>query len=504
MDLILAGFSSVCTVEGFVIMLGGVIAGIIFGAIPGLSTTMAVALFLPVTYGLNPALAMSLLMGLYVGGTSGGLITAVLLGIPGTPTSVATCWDGYPMAAKGESVKALGAGLSFEFLATLFGICALMTLAPPLAKLATKFGPYEYFAIAAFSLTMIATLSSGNMCKGIFSGALGFMFATVGIAPVDAAMRFTFGNSQLSGGLNILPVLIGLFAISELLSMAETARFGSQMIITAPDTRNVKGFGYSLEEFKAQILNFFRSSLIGLGIGILPGVGGGTSNILAYTVAKNQSKYPEKFGTGILDGIVASESASSAGIGGAIIPLLTLGVPGDTVTAVLLGAFTLHGLNPGPLLFTNNAVLVYSIFASLIISSAIMVISIFYGLRFLVRLLDIPKHILMPIIFALCVVGAFGINSRIFDVVTIILFGLIGYMFIVFKIPAAPFILGFILGPMAEISLRRGLQLSRGSLEPFYTTPIPLVFLCLTAFSIFFALWKGYTTARKKSSNKNN
>ncbi len=502
MDLVIAGFSSVCTVEGFAIMFAGVVVGIIFGAMPGLSTTMAVALFLPLTYGLNPILAFALFMGLYIGACSGGLITAVLLRIPGTPTSVATCWDGYPMAVKGEAMKALGAGISFSFLGTIFSIAALMSLAPPLAKFATKFGPIEYFAIALFSLTMIATLSSGNIVKGVFSGSLGFIFATVGIGPVDAAMRFTFGSSLLSGGFNILPVLIGLFAVSELLSMAETARFGSHVAVQAPDTRNVKGFGYSLREFKEQLPNFFRSGLIGLGIGILPGVGGGTSNILAYTVAKNQSRHPEKFGTGILDGVVAPETANNAGIGGAMIPLLTLGVPGDSVTAVLLGAFTMHGLTPGPLLFTNNAVLVYSIFAAMIISSCIMVVVEYYGLRFLVKMLVVPKHILMPVIFSLCVVGAFGINSRIFDVAAIILFGFIGYMFIVFKVPMAPFILGFILGPMAEISLRRGLQISRGSLEPFYTNPISLLFLCVTLLSICFAVWQELRNHKKRSQQE--
>ena len=498
MDLVISGFSSVCTPEGFALIFVGVIMGIIFGAMPGLSTTMAVALFLPLTYGMSSIMAMALLMGLYIGGCSGGLITAILLRIPGTPTSVATCWDGYPMAAKGQSMKALGAGISFSFLATVFSIAVLMALAPPIAKFATRFGPIEYFAIAFFSLTMIATLSSGNICKGVFSGAMGFIFATAGIAPVDAAMRFTFGSNVLAGGFNILPVLIGLFAVSELLAMAETARFGTQVNFSAPDTKNVKGFGYSMKEFKEQLPNFFRSASIGLGIGILPGVGGGTSNILAYTVAKNQSKHPEKFGTGVLDGIVAPESANNAGIGGAMIPLLTLGVPGDTVTAVLLGAFTMHGLTPGPLLFTNNAVLVYSIFASMIIASLVMVTVEFYGLRVLVKLLDIPKHILMPIIFALCVVGAFGINSRIFDVAAIILFGFIGYMFTVFKIPMAPFILGFILGPMAEIGLRRGLQISRGSLEPFYTNPISLLFFILAALSICIAVWQELRNYKKR------
>ena len=496
MDLFIEGFQSLLNVYGFLLITFGVVMGIIFGAMPGLSATMAVALFLPVTYGLDPKMAMALLMALYIGGTSGGLITAILIKIPGTPASVATCWDGHPMAAKGQAVKALGTGVFYSFLGTMVSIVVLVTLAPPLAKLATRFSYYEYFSIAMFSLTMIATLSSGRVIKGVFAGVLGFTFATFGIAPIDATRRFTFGSDSLLGGFDILPVLIGLFAISELLATAQKARLPDNMEITAPNMKGVRGFGFTLLEFKQQFVNFVRSAAIGVGIGILPGIGGGTSNILAYTVAKNQSKHPEKFGTGILDGIVAPETANNASIGGAMIPLLVLGIPGDTVTAMLIGGFTMHGINPGPLLFTKNADLVYSIFAALCISAILMLVYEFYGLKIFVQMLKIPKHILMPIVFTLCVVGAYGISSRIFDVSAIVLFGFIGYMFTVFKIPAAPFILGFILGPMAEVNLRRGLMLSKASFEPFLTRPVSGVFLTITVFCIIFAVLKERKTNR--------
>ncbi len=490
MALFLDGLSFLLNLNGFLLITFGVIVGIVFGGMPGLSATMAVALFLPVTYGLEPKMAMALLMALYIGGTSGGLITAILIKIPGTAASVATCWDGHPMVLKGKAVKALGAGIFFSFLGTLVSIAVLVSLAPPLAKVATRFGYYEYFSIALFSLTMIATLSSGKIVRGVFSGCLGFVFATFGIAPIDATQRFTFGTTALMGGFDTLPVLIGLFAISELLNVAQTARYPKEMQITAPSMKGVKGFGFTWQEFKSQLPNFARSAAIGVGIGILPGIGAGTSNIIAYTVAKNQSKHPEQFGTGIIDGIVAPETANNASIGGAMIPLLVLGIPGDTVTAMLLGGFTMHGISPGPLLFSRNADLVYTIFAALCVASILMLVYEFYGLRFFVQMLRVPRHILMPIVFTLCVVGAYGLSSRIFDVAAIIVFGLVGYMFSTFKIPAAPFILGFILGPMAEVNLRRGLQLSKGSFMPFLNRPVSLIFLIITVLCLALAIYK--------------
>ena len=490
MDLFIESFLYLFDFYGLLLITFGVVAGIVFGAMPGLSATMAVALFLPITYTLDPRMAMALLMSLYIGGTSGGLITAILIKIPGTPASVATTWDGYPMVAKGQAVKALGAGVFYSFLGTMVSIGVLVSVAPPLAKLATKFSYYEYFSIGMFSLTMIATLSSGRVVKGVFAGVLGFIFATFGIAPIDATRRFTFGADSLMNGFDTLPVLIGLFAISEILATAQTARFPDNMEITAPSMKGVRGFGFSWQEFKEQFFNFIRSAAIGVGIGILPGIGAGTSNIMSYTVAKNQSKHPEKFGTGILDGVVASETANNASIGGAMIPLLVLGIPGDTVTAMLIGGFTMHGINPGPMLFTKNADLVYAIFAALCIASVCMLIYEFYGLRIFIQMLKIPKHILMPIVFTLCVVGAYGTSSRIFDVAAILVFGFIGYMFTVFKIPSAPFILGFILGPMAEVNLRRGLQLSKGSFYPFLSRPVSAVFLAITVFCLIFAVIK--------------
>lgn len=380
-DLFLQGILTVGTPTYLLYILAGVTVGIIFGAVPGLTAVMAITLFLPVTYGMEAALGISLLAALYIGATSGGLISAILLKIPGTPSSVATCFEGHPMLEKGEGVKALGVGVVYSFIGTLLGVATLVFIAPPLAEIALQFGPHEYFSIAIFSLTLIATLSSGNMIRGIFSGAVGMACATVGLSPIDAVPRFEFGMSELSNGFAVLTVLIGLFAVSELFKVAETAHITEDAQVGKITMRNVRGFGFSLKEFFGQMPNCFRSSAIGIGVGILPGIGSGTSNILAYLVAKKQSKHPEKYGTGIIDGVVASESANNAGIGGALVPLMTLGIPGDAVTAMLLGGFMLHGITPGPMLFMTQGALVYTIFAALIVASFAMLVIEFYGLR---------------------------------------------------------------------------------------------------------------------------
>jgi putative tricarboxylic transport membrane protein len=492
LSLFQQGIEAVFTFQILGLVFFGTVVGIIFGAIPGLTSTMAVALFLPITYSLGAAAGISLLVALFIGGTSGGLISAILLKIPGTPSSIATTFDGAPLMEKGEGAKALGVGIVFSFLGTILSIVALVFIAPTLARIALSFGPHEYFSIAIFSLTLIVTLASGSMVKGLFSGVVGFAFSTVGIAPVDAITRFTFGQTALNGGFEILTVLIGVFAISEVIKVAENVKHERAATIAQVSMKHIKGFGFSMKEFYSQGWNGFRSALIGIGIGILPGIGAGTSNIVSYIVAKKRSKYPEKFGTGAIDGVVASETANNAGIGGAMIPLLTLGIPGDAVTAVMLGGFMIHGIQPGPLLFTTQGVLVYTIFSALILSTFMMLICEFYGLRIFVKLLAVPKHILLPIILVLCVVGAFGLGNRLFDIWTILLFGMIGYGFVKFGIPQPPFIIGFILGPMAEVNLRRGLMLSDGDFTGFLTSPISGTFLVLSAASIVWHIFQAW------------
>ncbi|MGV8843458.1 MAG: tripartite tricarboxylate transporter permease [Pseudomonas sp.] len=483
-ELLQQGFGAVFSPYIFILISIGVAVGIVFGAVPGLSATMAIALCLPLTYTMGPAAGLSLLVALFIGATSGGLISAILLNIPGTPASIATTFDGAPMMQKGQGVKALGIGVVFSFLGTIFSIGALMFIAPILADVALSFGPHEYFSIAIFSLTLIATLSTGSLVKGLFAGALGFAFSTVGIAPVEAIRRFTFDQPSLNAGFAMLTVMIGMFAVAEVLKFAESARSGHRAKPQNISMKGIKGFGFSIKEFIGQLPNATRSSLIGVGIGILPGIGAGTSNIVSYIAAKKRSKHPEEFGKGAIEGVVASETANNAGIGGAMIPLLTLGIPGDTTTAILLGGFMIHGIQPGPLLFISQGPLVYTIFAALILASVLMLVLEFFGLRIFIKLLSVPKHILLPIILVLCVVGAFGLSSRIFDAWAMLLFGLLGYGFVKGGLPIAPFIIGFILGPMAETNLRRGLMLSDGNFSGFLSNPISAVFLGLALASV--------------------
>ncbi|GKV65917.1 MULTISPECIES: tripartite tricarboxylate transporter permease [unclassified Sporosarcina] len=481
------GITAMLTPFHMVLILVGVAMGLVFGSIPGLTATMAVAICLPITFTMEPQAGMALLMGLYIGGVSGGLIPAILLKIPGTPSSIATTFDGYPMAQNGQAGKALGYGVVYSFLGGLFSIIVLILIAPPLAKVALKFGPMEYFAITIFALTLIASLSEGSLSKGMLGALLGIALAMVGAAPIDAYPRFTFGLSQLNAGFNLLPALIGLFAISEILQTAEKK---INPLSKGISVEKVEKVGYFLKQFPKSFKNWFRSSIIGTAIGILPGIGGGTANIVAYATAKNQSKDPETYGKGNPEGLIASESANNAAIGGALVPLMALGIPGDTVTAMLLGGLIIHGIQPGPLFFTQNTDVVYGIFAALIIANIAMVIFMLFGMKFFIKILSVPRHILLPIIIVLCGVGAFTENNRVFDMWVLLFFGLMGYVLIKLKFPITPILLGFILGPIAEINLRRGLMATQGDFMPFITSPIPLVIWILVIVSILFNILK--------------
>jgi putative tricarboxylic transport membrane protein len=331
-------------------------------------------------------------------------------------------------------------------------------LAPTLAVLTLKFGPWEYFSVTFFALTLISALTGKSIVKGLLSALFGMMFATIGLSPIDSAKRYTFGSLQLTSGFQLLVVLVGLYAISEVFYTASAKKEPIKIL-----SYKMKGLGFGLSDLKGNWFNLLRSSLVGLGIGILPGIGGSTSNIIAYSVAKNASKHPEKFGTGIPDGIIASESSNNASIGGAMIPLLTLGIPGDGATAILLGGFMLHGLVPGPLLFQQNGDLIFSIFASMMLATVFMAILMWAGMRMFVKILKIPSHILIPLIVVLCSIGAYALGNRVFDMWGLLLFGVIGLLMKYFKIPVPPFILGFILEGSLETNLRRGLEYSNGN-----------------------------------------
>lgn len=496
MSEITAGILSICNLPIMVLILLGTFMGIIVGAIPGLSVTMGVALFLPLTFGMDPIAGLSLLCGLYIGGTSGGLISAILLKMPGTAASVATTFDGHPMAARGEAGKALGVGIVASFFGGLISYIILMLLAPFIAKFALQFGPYEYFSIGLFSLTMIVSLSSGSLVKGVLSGMIGLILAFVGIAPITSFTRFTFGISELNAGFSMIPMLIGLFAVAEVLTALEDKNKPGEE--RAQDCK-IKGFGFTLNDIKGQGSNFLISTMIGTAIGILPGLGASICNILAYSVAKNRSKHPEKFGTGIVDGLIASESSNNASTGGALVPLLTLGLPGDNTTALILAGFMIHGITPGPLLFRTEGKLVYGIFAALIVANIMMLIVEYLGMRVFIHILSVPKNLLLPIVMIFCTVGAYANNNRVFDVVVMMLFGLLGYGMKKMKLPQAPIILAFILCPTVETNLRRGLMKSQGSFLPFLTSPISCIFLLIAVGTLIWTVRKEYLNSKKVS-----
>nr|WP_302015681.1 tripartite tricarboxylate transporter permease [Acidaminococcus intestini] len=491
---------SVCQPVSLLFMLAGVIIGIIFGSIPGLSAAMAVALILPLTFSMKAVLGMNMLVAVYIGGISGGLISAILLNMPGTASSIATCFDGHPMAMNGKAGKALHYGIVFSFVGSVFSFIILTFFAPKLAAIALKFTPAENFGICFFALVMVAVLSSGDLLRGLLSGFFGLMFTMVGLAPIDGTIRFTFGNVNMMAGFDTLSTLIGIFAISEILITSEQKDKGEQvqLIQMEEEGHGILGriLGLSWAEFKYQIPNAFRSALIGLGIGILPGIGGSTSGMLSYVMAKKASKYPEKVGTGCPDGVVATETANNATIGGALIPLLVLGIPGDGVTAMMLGGFLIHGLSAGPLLFVKNADVVYGIFAACVVCITIMLIVESLGIRFFVKLLKIPKYILMPCILVLCCVGAYAANSRVFDVQSTLLFGVIGYLYHKLGLKTTPFVLCFLVGGMVETYLRRGIMQYK-SFMAFFNRPIFDTFFFIAVAILLWSIYKESRGERK-------
>jgi putative tricarboxylic transport membrane protein len=495
LENMMGGFWHVLTFANIFLIFIGTAIGIIFGAIPGLTATMAVALCLPVTFGMDIIPSMCLIIGLYLGGISGGLISAILLNIPGTPASLATTFDGHPMAQNGMGGKALATGIISSFLGGIFSILVLFFISPPLAKIAIRFTPYDYFSVIFFSLTMMAGMGEKSLIKGLISGMLGLCFSFVGGAPIDGLPRFTMGVNELSAGFNMLPALIGLFAVPEILNNA--AKINQEKKMGRVDGK-IGTMQLSIREMVGQKWNFLRSSIVGTAIGILPGVGGGVSNIVAYTIAKNNSKNGAKYGTGIIDGIVASEVSNNAAIGGAMVPLLSLGIPGDAVTALLIGALMIQGISPGPMMFKTQGDIVGAVFTALMFANFMMLILMLSGIKVFVKLLKIPKNILLPIIFSICIVGAFGANNRIFDIWTVLIFGLIGFLMQKFEYPQAPALLGFILGPILEENLRRGLMFSSGSILPFLTKPISVTFLVISVATIILILRKEYKYKKRQ------
>lgn len=489
LDLILLGFKGVYDFNILLSMCIGVIAGIVAGAIPGFTITMAIVLTLPFTFGMSSVGGMATMVGVYIGGLSGGLITAILLGIPGTPSAVATTFDGYPMAIKkGKPGEALMIGISASFLGSLIGMVVLVTLAPQVANIALKFGPWEYFSLIIFALTIIASITGDSIIKGLLTGVFGLLISTVGTDPMTGFHRFTFGIRSLRAGLPFLTVLIGIFAVSRLFTELESKKEVTENKKLVTSEVKINPFG-GIKKVLSQPLNLIRSSLLGVLIGAIPGAGASISNILAYDQAKKGSKYPEKFGTGIADGIIASESANNATAGGGLIPMMAMGIPGSAVSAVMLGALMVHGIHPGPLLITNHPEVAGGIFVAYFLASIFMFFVQAWGVNLFVKVISIPKFILVPVVLSLCIIGSYVLNNRLSDLYILFFLGIIGYFLIKNKFALAPIILGCILGPIAETNLRRAMMISY-DWSLFFTRPISLGFLIIGVTSIFYSVWQ--------------
>ncbi|WP_102222890.1 tripartite tricarboxylate transporter permease [Acidimangrovimonas sediminis] len=474
------------------LIVSGTVIGIVFGSIPGLTATMAVAVCLPLTYSLGLNNGLGLLLGLYVGGISGGLVPAILLGIPGTPSSITTTFDGYPMAKRGEGERALRIGIVSSVVGGLISLAVLVLFAPLLADFAIDFSYVEKFLIILFALTVMAALSK-DMLLGIFSGVLGIFISLIGTYDVSNG-----GNGKerlippgteywLQDGFSLLPVLIGLFGLAAIL---EEAELGVPKGQSMKDIKVGAHSRFSFSVFGGQIVNLVRSSLIGTFVGILPGVGGSAASILSYTNAKTFSRHPERFGKGEPAGIIASESGNNGLTGGALVPLLSLGIPGDSTTALLIGAFTLQGVQVGPLFISGNTETWNAMIVAMLIANVAMFVVMYLAIRWLALAVTIPKHILFPIILMMCVIGAYTINYGImFDVWTLLIFGIGGWLMGKVGLEVAPFIIGFILGPSAEVYFVKTLE-SFGTLTIFFTKSwIAVVLWLLIAGSVATSVW---------------
>ena len=478
---------------GLLLVLTGTTLGVFVGAIPGLTGTMTIALVLPLTYGADPLLSMAFLISIYVGAVSGGMITATLLRMPGTPASIITTLDGYPMAQQGRPARALGLGVMSSFVGGMISWAFLVMLTAPIARLSSKFGPFEYFSLVMMALVLIATIGGKSLARSLFSGFLGILLAMPGINAATGEARLTFGITEMNDGFKLLPVLIGLFAVNQILQdIVNIERKGNAIELQQ------KGVSVGIGDLMRHGVNLIRSSVIGTWIGILPGIGANIGSVTAYSVAKSVSKTPEQFGTGCEDGVVAAEAANNATIGGALIPLIAMGLPGSVAEAVLLGALIIHGLQPGPLLLGESPAMVYTIMGAMFLANIVMAVVMLGSMKYLARIARVPRAYLLPVILAFCVVGSYALANRLFDVWVMLGFGVLGLFLESRKVPLAPFIIGFVLGPIAEEKLSNGLQSSNGSFWPIVTRPMSLVFIAIALVMLFLPLIKSFLQRRSE------
>jgi putative tricarboxylic transport membrane protein len=487
---LMLGFSVALTATNLLYCFLGVFVGTLIGVLPGIGPTAGIAILIPVSLSLNPTTALIMLAGIYYGSMYGGSTTAILINTPGEAASIATALDGYKMARQGRAGPALGMAAISSFIAGTFSIIGLMLLAPPLASVALAFGPAEYFSLMLLGLTMVVSLAGKSLLKGLIAGLFGILVSTIGMDPISGIERFSYGNPDVSAGIDFVSVVVGLFAISEILINAE------ESLGTVYETK-LKGLFPTLQDWIQCKGALVRSSIFGFLIGLLPGASASVAAFICYDLEKKFSKHPEKFGEGAIEGVAAAEGANNSAVGGGLVPLLTLGIPPSAPLAILLGALMIHGLRPGPLLFEQRPDFVWGLIASMYIGNVMLLILNLPLVGFWASLIKIPYRILAPSVLTLCVIGAYTIRNNMFDVWISLIFGVIGFFMRKLDFPPAPVVLALVLAPMVENAFRQSLTISRGSVSIFITRPISAALLILVVFSLALSIY-----SRKKESTK--
>jgi putative tricarboxylic transport membrane protein len=484
----------------FIMLLFGVVLGIVFGMVPGLSGVTAISLLIPFTYAMEPIAGFLTMVGIYAASVYGGGISAILFNTPGDAPAAVTTLDGYPLTQQGQANRALGMAAFASLIGGLFSAVVLALLAPQAAKVALTFGAPEYFALGILALIVVASVGSESQIKALIAVLIGLLFATVGLDGVSGAIRYTFGTSFLQAGIDFIPVIIGLFALSEVFSRFHERIFNKKF--DDMDSTGSSDKKFALPE-KRDIIStkrtIARSSVIGTAIGILPGAGATIAAFMGYATAMRAAKDKSTYGKGNIDGVAAPESANNAAVGGAMIPLLTLGIPGGAVTAVMLSAFLIHGLRPGPLLFQNNPDIVYSIFIGMFLANIVMAILVLFLIKHLVKILNVPYELLGLGILMLSIAGTFSINNRMGDIYIMLFFGIVGFFFKKYDFSIASVILGVVLGDIIENGLRQGMMMTGGSFLGFFTRPVSGVILVLAILALFGPIVKGILKKRVQS-----
>jgi putative tricarboxylic transport membrane protein len=476
MDLwggLLSGFQVVLQPANFLYCFIGVFIGTLIGVLPGIGPIGAMSILLPTTFGVSPVSAIIMLAGIYYGAMYGGSTTSILVNIPGESASVVTCLDGYQMARQGRAGPALGISACGSFIGGTFSIIALMFMAAPLAKVALRFGPPEYFSLMCLCLTILVYLAKGSVVKAVIMGLFGLLLSTVGLDLTTGKPRFAYGSPTLYDGIGIVPLVMGLFGISEVLSNIESTLERSIF------KSKIKNLLPNLEDWKKSSWPIARGSILGFLLGILPGGGSITSSFVSYTVEKKFSKHPEEFGKGAIEGVAGPETANNAAAGGAFIPLLILGIPPNAVMAVLLGALIIQGVAPGPTLISDHPDIFWGVIASMYVGNVMLLLLNLPLISIWVKVLKVPYGILMPLILLFCLIGSFSLSNNIYDVVIMVIFGIVGYILRKFEYEEAPLVLAFILGPIMETAFRRSLIMSDGEFSIFWTRPISAVALAV-------------------------